>query len=1762
MTPGSPWLAALRRGHCMCEILTGWLLAALLLMPVVGGSQETAPAWWAQRGVIQPGAGLDDYAVINQGQLKNLVAAAVAEMNANLTGGAGAALNSTVSAWNASPQTADDFAAVNIGQLKATALPVYQRLLAAGSIAALPSWANAQAEGGDDFALANLGQAKSLFAFAVPFQDDPNIERESLDALPEGSPFIIKYHDWQSGQVRPGQGESSDPPVMATVYTGTAQLYRWQAREQATQRPLKITIGSPTTVERDSLEAIEAWKTMYNSDPPAYFKHSTAVEVIYPEDVAATHATIYVYKDTVYMEDNGTVHDSYREEVTHFVLPQSQVETNTWVAEPREPVYELSGEWPWKVCSYESALVEAHWFSQVAAGPVTGPVAGWEAAPEVATSNVQTRLSDPGEIIPHEDLNLPTAGGVVATARAVLSSVQQTYENGAGQTVTSTRYTGARSQGYVSIAWHPDLAQSLTLAEKQAWLGRFRVVQKTTTTPAQGAASSDLASLPLSHYLSSDTADSSLIRLSPTLQDGTQQEIELHVTFLGLPVQPPLVLKALFAQQEVAAGGMAPFGLIVILTQGGEAVVNRQVTFEMFQGEGGIMHSASSTDPQPHRTVQTDTTGVAFSQFRASTSPGYSWVRASAEGAVSQWFQMKIGGGGSEEFPANPPGTTGVNFAYDTDGDGDSDAAELADGTDPEDPDSYIPDWKFRSINIQFYAEYDQWKADNRPDLQPPGQTPGIYNWFTARETDLLSSSSAPIEANYVEHGPLKPALPSLIPYVKPQPDAVGWNRRSARKIPWKNEPNFNPFPITYWDLEPPIEGSGANHFFLYAGKSEISREPVDEFDIGPNVGNQPRCNWISTAVRLELQSSKPRPRSFSALAVVERTRISYPLVITTEIVDSFTLTLPAGAESSEPIVLSYEPVMHATDFYTVKYVPFEVDNLTRNTHTGEISMLGTEIAEALPVPEVDVKISQATIVGYQLNILVTCKVRDPISELPHITPVNQLQFYINGALVESVGNLSAQASGAFIPVWQDRKSEVEIQRTFTIPLSGGIQTVSVQTSDNEAGNHGVGAAYIIVGKNRPLQQTVADSFKPKITLHEPLSGNTTDTITLQFPGHASVILTEAEPGANYFTGTAQVNNTPQTAGVRIKSEASLNPSSADSFAAVVVIGSANKSYYEGWWRESGPDTGEFLCEEFHPAGNGSELFYIDTIKPSELGAVGFVQPFVTRFTAPPIFKTLISEDGPLKLTLNGEEIPLVAKPGFIPDDDSADHLYVAKDSNPRLFTAFEEAEGTPLAPGGIISEQKFKIELQKRGDDTVVWDQDHTIVHAPPPFLHMEAGSIVPEPEPAIDPSTLTLAEFEQEMLVYYFVLFGEYGGRLYNEASDLGVTLRYGNVWFDFDNWDIDNYLQGAYNEGKRPVIILDRADLKTPARAANALFAALHHLFHSYFTAAEIQQRTPPPEPSPYFSAEDAALYQELSQGRYDRIGQALGDIAFALEMGISIASPATGVVLSVSHISDAWRDGETTSAYAQAALLLLPLAAKFAVRAGKPLTVRLGRFADGVDFVIPPTASKELITALQTIASGERVVAMRQLRPLIENGEVSADWIELWYKAGWLKFTVKKKGVLITEGVAIGDPYKVLEKGILQRQGLAVKPASTRTHHDLALGTHSVNGVEVDLTLEFLKRGIDPNDGMIAGRFMDIELHRLIHGNIRGIGKSQWGDGNGSGGPFNYQWWKFFDDNKDATSSEILSFVDDLVEATSDLTARTLDDIAWPYPNPSL
>jgi len=123
------------------------------------------PSWWADRGIISldPVTGdprpADDYAAANQGQVKNIAKAAVAEMNVVLPGGAGDELNGlpVLSGTNVS---ANDYAAVNLGQLKALAKPFYDRLIALGYRSQYP-WTGTA----NDYAMANIGQVKNLFSF-------------------------------------------------------------------------------------------------------------------------------------------------------------------------------------------------------------------------------------------------------------------------------------------------------------------------------------------------------------------------------------------------------------------------------------------------------------------------------------------------------------------------------------------------------------------------------------------------------------------------------------------------------------------------------------------------------------------------------------------------------------------------------------------------------------------------------------------------------------------------------------------------------------------------------------------------------------------------------------------------------------------------------------------------------------------------------------------------------------------------------------------------------------------------------------------------------------------------------------------------------------------------------------------------------------------------------------------------------------------------------------------------------------------------------------------------------------------------------------------------------------------------------------------------------------------------------------------------------------------------------------------------------------
>ena len=131
-------------------------LAALITIPALLWAD--APAWWAERGVLKPGATPDDYAAVNQGQVKNIAKQGYEEMKAKLPGGAGSTLDAI---WAAPASSTDDYRAINLGQLKNTAKPFYDRLQELDASIHYP-WTGV---GADDYALANIGQVKNLFSF-------------------------------------------------------------------------------------------------------------------------------------------------------------------------------------------------------------------------------------------------------------------------------------------------------------------------------------------------------------------------------------------------------------------------------------------------------------------------------------------------------------------------------------------------------------------------------------------------------------------------------------------------------------------------------------------------------------------------------------------------------------------------------------------------------------------------------------------------------------------------------------------------------------------------------------------------------------------------------------------------------------------------------------------------------------------------------------------------------------------------------------------------------------------------------------------------------------------------------------------------------------------------------------------------------------------------------------------------------------------------------------------------------------------------------------------------------------------------------------------------------------------------------------------------------------------------------------------------------------------------------------------------------------
>src|SRR2546421_8789112 len=161
-------------------------ITACALIPLFAFA--TVPAWWSQRGVLNPTATSDDYSPANQGQLKNIAKAAAAEMDARLPGGAGEIVHALINRWTVSNAETNDFAPLNAGQLKQVAKPFYDRLMAMGLTTHYP-WTQSS-NLAEDFAICNIGQVKNLFSFEVP-EFDPlrDSDHNSLPDAWEGQYF-------------------------------------------------------------------------------------------------------------------------------------------------------------------------------------------------------------------------------------------------------------------------------------------------------------------------------------------------------------------------------------------------------------------------------------------------------------------------------------------------------------------------------------------------------------------------------------------------------------------------------------------------------------------------------------------------------------------------------------------------------------------------------------------------------------------------------------------------------------------------------------------------------------------------------------------------------------------------------------------------------------------------------------------------------------------------------------------------------------------------------------------------------------------------------------------------------------------------------------------------------------------------------------------------------------------------------------------------------------------------------------------------------------------------------------------------------------------------------------------------------------------------------------------------------------------------------------------------------------------------------------
>jgi len=140
---------------------------------------QAQPPWWTATGGPLNSNPANDYAVANQGQLKQFTEKAVQYLDTNLSGGAGTTLDSMVAGWSnfyatngysSTNPAPSDLKAINQGQLKYIGNLVWTNLITAGYTNAMPTWLSST--NADDYHAVNIGQLKTIFNFDLTDSDE------------------------------------------------------------------------------------------------------------------------------------------------------------------------------------------------------------------------------------------------------------------------------------------------------------------------------------------------------------------------------------------------------------------------------------------------------------------------------------------------------------------------------------------------------------------------------------------------------------------------------------------------------------------------------------------------------------------------------------------------------------------------------------------------------------------------------------------------------------------------------------------------------------------------------------------------------------------------------------------------------------------------------------------------------------------------------------------------------------------------------------------------------------------------------------------------------------------------------------------------------------------------------------------------------------------------------------------------------------------------------------------------------------------------------------------------------------------------------------------------------------------------------------------------------------------------------------------------------------------------------------------------------